>query len=197
MKNYPDHDLMYHMNDSEEANDILYDKYNYIIDYAVKKYTKAAYLFNVDIKELRQEAMFAFSDALFRYRDNKNAALPTFITLVVERRLRRVIDSANTVKNKMNINALSLEYDYNDEGNPLLQLLGDESLEPLRNITDKESTTELINKLQSCLSKSELEVCNLLLQQYDYKEIAEILNRSPKQIDNTIQRIRNKFKKIL
>ena len=199
MKNYPDYDLMYHLNDSEEANNILYDKYNYIINYAVKKYSKAAYLFNVDINELRQEAMFAFSDALFRYKDNKEASLPTFITLVIERRLRRVIDSANTTKNKINVNALSLEYDYTDEGegNPLIQLLGDESFEPLKNITDKESTMELVDKLQASLSQSELEVCKLLLQQNDYKTIAQILGKSPKQIDNTIQRIRNKFKKIL
>ena len=39
MKNYPDNDLMYHLNDSEEATDILYEKYKYIIDIVVKKYT--------------------------------------------------------------------------------------------------------------------------------------------------------------
>ena len=197
MKDYPDNFLLYNLNDSEEATDILYEKYKYIIDIVLKKYNKAAYLYNVDILELRQEALFAFSEALVKYRDNKDASLPTFITLVVERRVRRVIDSAGTLKNKINVEALSLEYNYNDYGNPLMYILGDDTNEPLKNIEDKESVEELINKLKDILSDSELEVCDLMLKQYDYKTIAEILNKNSKQIDNAIQRIRNKLKKIL
>ena len=92
---------------------------------------------------------------------------------------------------------MSLEYSYNEYDNPLMYILGDDSLEPLKNIEDKETTLELIESLKKSLSGTELEVCNLLVNQYDYKEIAEILNKSPKQIDNCIQRIRNKLKKII
>ena len=197
MKDYPDVDLVYHLSESEEASDILFEKYKYIVDIVVKKYSKAAYLFNVDITELRQEAYFAFSEALFRYKDNKDASLATFITLVVERRVRRVIDSANTTKSKLNSNALSLEHVYPEFENPLMYIIGDDSHEPLKNIEDKETTYELIDGLKKNLSGTELEVCELLLKQYDYKEIAEILNKNPKQVDNSIQRIRNKLKKML
>jgi len=197
MKDYPDVDLVYHLSESEEASDILFEKYKYIVDIVVKKYSKAAYLFNVDITELRQEAYFAFSEALFRYKDNKDASLATFITLVVERRVRRVIDSANTTKSKLNSNALSLEHVYPEFENPLMYIIGDDSHEPLKNIEDKETTYELIDGLKKSLSGTELEVCELLLKQYDYKEIAEILNKNPKQVDNSIQRIRNKLKKML
>lgn len=197
MKNYPDVDLVYHLSESEEASDILFEKYKYIVDIVVKKYSKAAYLFNVDINELRQEAYFAFSEALFRYKDNRDASLATFITLVVERRVRRVIDSANTIKSKLNSSALSLEHVYPEFENPLMYIIGDESHEPLKNIEDKETTIELIDGLKKNLSGTELEVCELLLKQYDYKEIAEILNKNPKQVDNSIQRIRNKLKKML
>ena len=197
MREYPDLDLVYYLSESEEASDILFEKYKYIIDIVIKKYTKAAYLFNVDLAELRQEASFAFADALHRYKDNKEASLSTFITLVVERRVRRVIDSANTFKSRLNTNALSLEHVYPEFENPLMYIIGDESLEPLKNIEDKETTYELLDKLRKNLSSIELEVCDLLIKQYDYKEIATILNKSDKQIDNCIQRIRNKLKKML
>ena len=62
---------------------------------------------------------------------------------------------------------------------------------------DEERTIELLTTLKLNLSDAELEVFNLLMNQYDYKKIAEILNKNPKQIDNTIQRIRNKLKKML
>ena len=197
MKDYPDVDLVYHLSESEEASDILFEKYKYIVDIVIKKYTKAAYLFNVDLTELRQEAYFAFADALYRYKDNRDASLATFITLVVERKVKRVIDSANTYKSRLNTNVLSLEHVYPEFENPLMYIIGDESLEPLRNIEDKETTVELIAKLRKKLSSIELEVCDLLLKQYDYKQIAIILEKSDKQIDNCIQRIRNKLKNML
>ena len=197
MKDYPDVDLVYHLSESEEASDILFEKYKYIVEVVIRKYTKAAYLFNVDLVELRQEAYFAFADALYRYRDNKDATLATFITLVVERKVKRVIDSANTYKNRLNTNVLSLEHIYPEFENPLMYIIGDESLEPLRNIEDKETTVELISNLREKLSNIELEVCDLLLKQYDYKQIAVILKKSDKQIDNCIQRIRNKLKNMI
>ena len=197
MRDYPDNDLIYHINDVEEATDMLYEKYKYIIEVEVKKYTKAAFLYNIDIEELKQEAMFGFSEAIVKYQDNRDAALPTFITLVIERRIRRLIDSASTLKNRINVEALSLEHSYGESGNPLMYILGDDSLEPLKNIADKERTLELLKNLLKSLSDSEEEVFYLLLEQYDYRQIAKILKQSPKQVDNCIQRIRNKLKKIL
>ena len=43
-----------------------------------------------------------------------------------------------------------------------------------------------------------LEECvfNLKLQNFDYREIADILGKDLKSIDNTIQRIKNKIKDI-
>ena len=40
-------------------------------------------------------------------------------------------------------------------------------------------------------------VLDLRIRGYDYREIASILNRSPKQIDNAIQRIRKKIGKLI
>ena len=53
---------------------------------------------------------------------------------------------------------------------------------------------EQINK---DLTKLEQEVFHLKLKGYDYKEIAKRLNKSPKAVDNTIQRIKVKIKNIL
>lgn len=197
MKDYPDVELVYQLSESEEASDILFEKYKYIVDIVIKKYMKAAFHFNVDLSELRQEAFFAFADALYRYKDNRDATLATFITIVVERRVRRVIDSANTFKGRVNTSTLSLEHTYPEFENPLMYIIGDNSMEPLRMFESKERTFELIDELKTDLSGKERDVCELLLNQYDYKEIAKILNMSPKQVDNCIQRIRNKLKKML
>ena len=53
-------------------------------------------------------------------------------------------------------------------------------------IEKKKSLTDLKNKYY-----------NLKLDGFDYKEIAEIVDKDLKAIDNAIQRIRNKIKKIM
>ena len=62
---------------------------------------------------------------------------------------------------------------------------------------DKENTIFLLEKLSEVLSKLEEEVLDLYLSGKDYKEIAEMLERSPKSIDNALGRIKTKFKTVI
>ena len=55
----------------------------------------------------------------------------------------------------------------------------------------------MLNKIKNDLSESEYEVFKLMLMNKNYLEISDILDKSPKQIDNTMQRIKSKIKKIL
>ena len=87
---YPDNELVNLVcENSEEARDMLYDKYSYIIDIICNKYKNSAYSISADFAELRQEAMLGFSDALVIYNQDEKASLHTFITLCVERRVRK------------------------------------------------------------------------------------------------------------
>ena len=58
-----------------------------------------------------------------------------------------------------------------------------------------------MDKLQAEVEKQILEnekqVFNLLLKGLNYKEIATLLDKNEKQIDNTIQRIRGKVRQLL
>ena len=64
----------------ENAKDYLYQKYRYIIETELKKYSFVSKKFGIDYHDLYQEADVGFSDALVRYKDNKNMALSSFIT---------------------------------------------------------------------------------------------------------------------
>ena len=57
--------------ESEEAKDMLYQKYRYIIDYELKKYKRIAYALSYDVSELSQEALVGFADAINNYREDK------------------------------------------------------------------------------------------------------------------------------
>ncbi len=182
---------------NEDAKDFLYEKYHYIIDIIISKYKKTIYALGMDINEVRQEAMLGFTDALIKYTDSKETSLPTFISLVVERKIQNAVRKAETQKNKIHNEAYSLEYDYETFNRPLEEIIGDSTKDPLRKLESEENYKELTKKINESLSPFEKEVYDLIINDFNYIDIAKILNKEPKQIDNTIQRIRNKIKDLI
>ena len=187
---------MFSEND-EDAKNILYDKYSYIISIILAKYKRTIYALGIDISEVKQEAMLAFTDALIKYSSDKSTSLPTFISLVVKRKIQNCIRKAETTKNKVNTEAYSLEAEYEVFKRPLEEILGDSSLDPLHKMENEERLEELTKKINDDLSPFEKDVYKLVINGFGYQDIAKILNKEPKQIDNTSQRIRNKIKDLL
>lgn len=184
--------------ENEEAKDILFEKYNYIIDILLKKYSYVATRMGIDYKELYSEALVGFSDALASFQEDKDATLSTFISLCINRRLQKIIIKAGTTKNKVLQEAYSLDLVYEKFGLPLVEMISDNNQnDPLNNMTKKEEYDELINDIKEELSESEYEVFNLMVNNLDYNAIALILDKTPKQIDNAMQRIKHKIKEIL
>ena len=191
---YPDNELEFLLNDNNEiAQDILYAKYKFIIDSIINKYRRVLLAYNIDIDEARQEANLAFSYAIHNYDDNKEASLNTFITLCVERRVRLIIKRHETIKSKVISETISFN---NNKDVDLENMIGDETYEPLRKITNIDMLKYINNEVKKLLSSSELEVYNLLIQGMNYHEIANTLGKSSKQVDNTIQRIRKKLQNL-
>lgn len=188
--------LLFTEND-ENAKDVLFKKYNYIIEIIINKYKKTIYALNMDINEIRQDANLAFTDAIIKYSREKETSLLTFISLVVERKIQNAVRKAETIKNKVYLNAYSLDYEYDAFQKPLSEIIGDNSGEPLANMTKKEEYEELVNNINSILSPGENDVYKLLIRGFNYQEIAKILNKEPKQIDNSIQRIRIKIRDLI
>lgn len=183
---------------SEDAKDLLFEKYKYIIDIEMKKYSRMARTLGYDLNDLYQDALVGFSDALVSYRDDRHAALPSFITLCVDRKLQVSIKKAGRLKNKLLNESLSLEHVYESYASPLMDLLSDNSEnDPLENILKEEKLKELVTSITESLSDAEYEVYSLMINGLKYDEIATLLNKNLKQVDNTIQRVRNKIKKIL
>ena len=62
---------------------------------------------------------------------------------------------------------------------------------------NEEINNELIELVEKRLTDFEKQVFDLMLSYFTYKEIAEMLDKEPKQIDNAIQRIKVKVKDAL
>lgn len=184
------------LENNEEAKNIIYEKYKYIIDILMKKYWHIAQNLNIEKHELEQEALYAFSDALNSFNEEKKVKLSTFITLCVDRRIKKVLKKYSGEKAKLLNSFYSLDYDY-EEGVTLKDVISDEKTDPLYNLTLKEDYEELIERITKSLSSSELEMFHLLENGFDRNTIALITGKNDKQVDNALQRLKNKIRDII
>ena len=180
----------------EEAKNLLYEKYKYIIDILMKKYYSSQRELALDPHELEQEALYAFSDALNSFDKTKEVKLSTFITVCVDRRIKKMLKRYSGEKAKLLNSFYSLDYDY-EEGLTLKDMISDESTDPLYNLTLKEDYQELVTKIESSLSPAELETFKLIKNGLDRSTIMLLTNRNEKQVDNAIQRLKNKIRDII
>lgn len=182
----------------ENVKNLIYEKYGYIIDVLLKKYYRALQIFDVDEQEIRCEALYGFSDGINAFSDNKNASLKTFLTICIERRITKYLNKVTTKKYKVLNDALSLDYVSEKTQNPLIETISDDSkYDPLNNLTYFETFDEIISLAKENLSEFEFDVFKYMINEISYVQIATLLDKSPKQIDNTIQRIKSKMRKLL
>ncbi|MDD5865345.1 MAG: hypothetical protein PUD07_02490 [bacterium] len=182
----------------EQIRNIIYDKYSFLVDVILNKYQNAIKYSKINIQDIRCEALYGFSDGINSFSNEKDTSLKTFLYLCIERRVLNCI--RNNMSNKIKIlkDSLSLEYSSDNDKLSLSELIGDDNkFNPLNNIVDKETYKEIYLIAKNNLSNFEFTVFNYMINNFSYIEIASLLNKSPKQIDNAMQRIKSKMKTLI
>lgn len=186
---YTDEDLIRRLRQGESGiEDFLIEKYKNL----VKSRARAMYLIGGDTDDLIQEGMIGLFKAIRDYREDKDTVFATFAKLCVERQLYRAIEASNRQKNQPLNTYVSLDGEGSEEE---VQRLWEESPEAI--VVDREHTDHMIGKIQKALSPFENHVLDLYVKGHNYMQIAEMTDKSPKSIDNALQRIRTKVKHIL
>lgn len=178
---------------SEDANEILLYKYRPLIVSEAKKYIKYSHG-GVDLNDLIQEGLLGLNDAINSFRDEKEANFGTYAKLCVQRKMTNLIRSTMTYKNKILNDYVSID---NDEEEPVDYFLVDNSTNPVNMILDYDFQSRVLSKVSDKLSDIEKEVLELKINGFTYKEIANLLEKDAKAIDNCIQRIKFKVKKTM
>lgn len=102
---------------------------------------------------------------------------------------------STSAKNKILNTSLPFEI-LDDEGDVLRfqSALQDDSTNPEEIMISIESEKDLVNRIKQNLTDLESQVFDLKTSGLTYREIALILDKSTKSIDNAIQRIKTKIK---
>lgn len=177
---------------NEAAIEVLFERYKNL----VKKKAKAMYLAGGDSDDLIQEGMIGLYKAVRDFDESREASFKTFASMCINRQLITAVTASNRKKNMPLNTYVSFDLPaYTDEDNEmrLVDVLKPETEQnPEKLLIDREYTEDFKEKLFESLSDFEKQVLKLYIEDKDYREIARIMNKTPKSIDNALQRIRSK-----
>lgn len=178
--------------DEESLQKILV-KYRTII----QKNNSKFFLKGGDKDDLIQEGFIGLIKAIKFYDKSKNASFSTFANLCIRRQIITAVKNSNLEKHNFINNSINTKSeDFIEDifcyNNPSFEFLSPEDI-----VLGKELIANLMSYMSVNLSSFEKCVFFYLCKQYSYIEIANLLDLSPKKIDNTLQRVKKKIFKYL
>lgn len=185
-------------NGNQEIMDYLMVKYKSM----VRKKARAMYLLGGENEDLIQEGMIGLIKAVRDFDVTQKTSFSSFAELCVSRQMYSAIEASNRKKHLPLNSYVSLYEDSEQVGEgrslPLIDTIeSSKENDPEVLYFGKEYTEAFAEHLKELLSPLENHVLYLHLMGTDYRTIAELLGKSPKSVDNALQRIKTKAQKIL
>lgn len=185
-------------NGNQEIMDYLMVKYKSM----VRKKARAMYLLGGENEDLIQEGMIGLIKAVRDFDVTQKTSFSSFAELCVSRQMYSAIEASNRKKHLPLNSYVSLYEDSEEVGEgrslPLIDTIeSSKENDPEVLYFGKEYTEAFAEQLKELPSPLENHVLYLHLMGTDYRTIAELLGKSPKSVDNALQRIKTKAQKIL
>ena len=135
-----------------------------------------------------QEGFIGLLSAINQYDLDSDASFYTFARTCINNSMNKLIQKSLQKKNQILNNSASLE---DDAEIPEVIENDPESI-----VLSKMINEDAFDKVENVLSKGELLVYRLLRKGYTASEIASEIGKDTKSVDNSIQRIKSKAKKV-
>lgn len=140
----------------------------------------------LETEDLSQEGLLGLLNATRSYDISSDVPFRAYADVCIKNRLISALRNAETDKNRIHINSISLTDDLNLQAGILSQ--------PEEQIIEREEERLLQQFICRHLSNVERNVLYLYLSGYSYQEISDKLSVTKKTCDNAMQRVRKKLK---
>ena len=175
---------------------------DYILQYFKPKVVaicREYFLLGADYDDLIQEGMIGLYKAIMAYSLDKNDNFASFATMCIHHQIQNAVKTASSKKNQPLNEYASINIEgrvslTNEEPKSMLQS-HDKGVEELS--LDKERESILYEQVREVLTVEQYGILLMYLQGYSYSEMAKKFNITNKKIDNDIQAIKRKLRKIL
>ena len=179
----------------DEALTYLLDKYKNFVRSKARSY----FLIGADHEDIVQEGMIGLFKAIRYFKPTRLSSFPAFAELCVKRQIITAIKTATRQKHFPLNSYVSLNKPLYDEESDrtLLDVIEGRVTNPEDLFISQEELERIQNEISTTLSPLEQQVLAAFLNGKSYQEIAEMLGRHVKSIDNALQRVKRKLMKML
>ena len=169
-----------------DAEEILVKRYTRL----VRQLARPLYLAGGDSDDLIQEGMIGLMCGVREYDGNRPAGFRTFAEICIRNRLYSAVRAAARGKHLPLNQSVPLEIPFFDGQGSFFGAMAGENPEDL--IIGREGVQDALSDVRKQLSDFEAKILGYYLDGLTIREMAEAVSRSPKSVDNAVQRIRRK-----
>jgi RNA polymerase sporulation-specific sigma factor len=157
--------------------------------------SRGYYLIGGDADDLEQEALIGLFEAIRDFRPERGASFRTFATLCMTRQIITAIRTGTRPKHAPLNRYVSISGERRQPDAPSIDELLPVSADgdPADRIVADDQLQTIRTSMAEMLSGLEVDVLNLYVTGKSYEQIGDQLGRSPKAIDNALQRIKSKL----
>ncbi len=189
--------ISYISENNEEANEIIFEKYQPLIMDRANKLFIYCKNNGAELNDLIQEGMLGLNDAVKNFNDSMDTCFYTYALRCINSRIITYIVKSKRLKNKVLNDSIFLEFNNQDETNSYGKNLMDNSYNPEEILINEENKNEILEIMDKYLTDSEKEIMNLKINGFKYKEIADMIGKDIKYVDNSIHKSKNKIREHL
>lgn len=179
-----------------EAVEYLLSKYKNFVRSKARSY----FLIGADHEDIVQEGMIGLFKAIRDYQPERLSSFRAFAELCITRQIITAIKTATRQKHVPLNSYVSLNkpiYDEESDRTLMDVIVEGRAQNPEELIIGRENLLSIRDKADQVLSSLEQDVLNAYLDGKSYQEIADMLGRHVKSIDNALQRVKRKLEKYL
>ena len=162
----------------------------------IKFRARSCYASGADNDDLVQEGMIGLFKAVRDYNEDKDCSFASFAQLCISRQLYSALEASNRKKHGPLNTYVSFSLEEQEGQSVFEDFFSRKTSSPEEWILEQEKLKELQRRMKERLSSMEQQVLELYLGGNNYIQISEILQKSPKSIDNALQRIRQKIRQL-
>ena len=166
----------------------------------VRSKARSYFLIGADHEDIVQEGMIGLFKAVLEHQSERLSSFRAFAELCITRQIITAIKTATRQKHVPLNSYVSLNkpiYDEESDRTLMDVIVEGHAQNPEELIIGREEILTLRDKVEQVLSGLEQDVLNAYLDGKSYQEIADMLGRHVKSIDNALQRVKRKLEKSL
>lgn len=189
-----DYEIMYMIEESDDAKELLFDKYRPIIINMANKYKDEGRRIGLELDDLVQEGYLGLYAATKNFNPNENTLFYTYALLSIKSKILNCLRAHNSQKYQNLNQSLSLSKPvFGSDDSTLIDYMVDKTIASPDDMIVEKETLDNIYRFLYTLNIELASVFELSLNGFSNIDISKLLDCSCKKVSNNLFRIRKQL----